>query len=235
MCSLEVGLSPLDCREQRVDVRGSRVEGAHQAPHVFTRRPVAECKRRSGSRCDLGRQHNKHSVGLDGIRNVKTTHVTTRCDGFEAHGEPSRHVICMTGGAKPKVSLVERGELRRHKPHLGPELQIHLAEERQARCRAWAQHHNCLGAEESVFGATEAEHINTCFGGQRCERAVEVRSGVTQARSIEMKQHAARARVVGALLAKYDIRTAGYSYGYGYHYQHDGYYAYGGKPKLTKS
>ena len=32
---------------------------------------------------------------------------------------------------------------------------------------------------------------------------------------------AARARVVGALLAKYDVRTAGYSYGYGYHYQHD--------------
>ncbi|MBL0229038.1 GNVR domain-containing protein [Thermomonas sp.] len=38
----------------------------------------------------------------------------------------------------------------------------------------------------------------------------------------------------GRLLAKYDVRTAGYSYGYGYHYQHDAYYAYGGKPKLTK-
>ena len=45
----------------------------------------------------------------------------------------------------------------------------------------------------------------------------------------------ARARIVGALLAKYDVRTAGYSYGYGYHYHHDAYYAYGDKPRLTKS
>ena len=58
---------------------------------------------------------------------------------------------------------------------------------------------------------------------------------INAARSALKRLLAARARVVGALLAKYDIRTAGYSYGYGYHYQHDGYYAYGGKPKLTKS
>ncbi|GAB1407321.1 hypothetical protein MASR1M8_12400 [Thermomonas brevis] len=42
----------------------------------------------------------------------------------------------------------------------------------------------------------------------------------------------ARARVVGALLSKYDAKAAGYGYGYGYHYQ--SYYAYGGNPKLTK-
>ena len=58
---------------------------------------------------------------------------------------------------------------------------------------------------------------------------------LTQERdSLRSRLLAARARVVGALLAKYDVRTAGYSYGYGYHYQHDSHYAYGGKPKLTK-
>jgi len=44
---------------------------------------------------------------------------------------------------------------------------------------------------------------------------------------------AARARVVGALLSKYDARAAGYGYGYGYHH-YDSYYAYGGKPRLGK-
>jgi len=57
---------------------------------------------------------------------------------------------------------------------------------------------------------------------------------INAARSALKRLLAVRARVVGALLAKYDVRTAGYSYGYGYHYQHDAYYAYGGKPKLTK-
>lgn len=42
----------------------------------------------------------------------------------------------------------------------------------------------------------------------------------------------ARARVVGALLSKYDPKTAGYGYGYGY--QYESYYAYGRKPQLTK-
>ena len=41
---------------------------------------------------------------------------------------------------------------------------------------------------------------------------------------------AARARIVGGLLTKYDARAAGYSYGYG----HDGHYAYGHKPRLTR-
>ena len=44
---------------------------------------------------------------------------------------------------------------------------------------------------------------------------------------------AARARIVGALLSKYDARSAGYGYGYGY--QYESYYAYGVNPKLTKS
>ncbi len=41
---------------------------------------------------------------------------------------------------------------------------------------------------------------------------------------------AARARIVGGLLTKYDSRAAGYGYGYGY----EGHYAYGRKPRLTK-
>ena len=45
----------------------------------------------------------------------------------------------------------------------------------------------------------------------------------------------ARARVVGALLSKYDSRTAGYGYGYGNSYSYESYYAYGGNPRLTKS
>ncbi len=41
---------------------------------------------------------------------------------------------------------------------------------------------------------------------------------------------AARARVIGALLTKYDAKAAGYGYGYKY----DAYYAYGNKPRLTR-
>ncbi len=40
----------------------------------------------------------------------------------------------------------------------------------------------------------------------------------------------ARARVIGALLSKYDAQAAGYGYGYKY----DAYYAYGNKPRLTR-
>lgn len=42
---------------------------------------------------------------------------------------------------------------------------------------------------------------------------------------------AARARVIGTLITKYDAKAAG---GYGYAYQYDNYYAYGGKPRLTR-
>jgi capsular exopolysaccharide synthesis family protein len=41
---------------------------------------------------------------------------------------------------------------------------------------------------------------------------------------------AARARIVGAVLTKYDAAQAGYGYGYGYGYG-DSYYAYGGQRK----
>lgn len=44
---------------------------------------------------------------------------------------------------------------------------------------------------------------------------------------------AARARIVGCLLTKYDARAAGYGYGYGYGGSYS-YYAYGDKPRLTK-
>lgn len=42
----------------------------------------------------------------------------------------------------------------------------------------------------------------------------------------------ARARIVGAVLAKYDARAAGY--GYGYHYDAYSYYGYGHRPRLGK-
>ena len=42
----------------------------------------------------------------------------------------------------------------------------------------------------------------------------------------------ARGRVIGALLTKYDPKSAGFGYGYGYKY--DAYYSYGDKPKLTR-
>ncbi|QDA55849.1 GumC family protein [Thermomonas aquatica] len=58
---------------------------------------------------------------------------------------------------------------------------------------------------------------------------------INAARAALKRLLAARARIVGALLAKYDVRSAGYSYGYGYHYHYESYYAYGGDRKLTKS
>lgn len=53
---------------------------------------------------------------------------------------------------------------------------------------------------------------------------------ISAAQSALKRLLAARARVIGGLLTKYDARTAGYGYGYRY----DSYYAYGGKPRLTK-
>ncbi|QNN69244.1 tyrosine-protein kinase [Thermomonas carbonis] len=46
---------------------------------------------------------------------------------------------------------------------------------------------------------------------------------------------AARARVVGALLSKYDAHTAGYGYGYGYGYQYGTYKTNEDKPRLGRS
>jgi capsular exopolysaccharide synthesis family protein len=45
---------------------------------------------------------------------------------------------------------------------------------------------------------------------------------------------AARARVVGALLSKYDAHTAGYGYGYGYGYQYGTYKPDEDKPRLSR-
>jgi capsular exopolysaccharide synthesis family protein len=51
---------------------------------------------------------------------------------------------------------------------------------------------------------------------------------ISTAQAALKRLHAARARVVGSLLTKYDSKGAGY----GYHY--DSYYAYGNKPRLTR-
>ena len=70
------------------------------------------------------------------------------------------------------------------------------------------------------------------------DRAEFEAAGVTRIGTVIRADNAyltPRARIVGALLAKYDVRSAGYSYGYGYHYHYESYYAYGGDRKLTKS
>lgn len=58
-----------------------------------------------------------------------------------------------------------------------------------------------------------------------------VHSGKTRiatAQAAVKRLHAARAHIVGSLLAQYDAKVAGYGYNY------EGYYAYGGPPQLTK-
>lgn len=58
-----------------------------------------------------------------------------------------------------------------------------------------------------------------------------VQSGKTRiatAQAAVKRLHAARAHIVGSLLAQYDAKVAGYGYNY------EGYYAYGGPPQLTK-
>ena len=58
-----------------------------------------------------------------------------------------------------------------------------------------------------------------------------VHSGKTRiatAQAAVKRLHAARAHIIGSLLAQYDAKVAGYGYNY------EGYYAYGGPPQLTK-
>jgi Mrp family chromosome partitioning ATPase len=55
--------------------------------------------------------------------------------------------------------------------------------------------------------------------------AAETRVGMVTAALKRLQ--AARARVVGTVLTKYDARNAGYGYGYGYSYS---YYSYGTTP-----
>ena len=59
------------------------------------------------------------------------------------------------------------------------------------------------------------------------------RTKISAAQAALKRLVAARAHIVGSLLTKYDASTAGYGYGYGYRYE--SYYAYGNKPRLTKS
>ncbi|MCO5054662.1 polysaccharide biosynthesis tyrosine autokinase [Thermomonas sp.] len=65
-----------------------------------------------------------------------------------------------------------------------------------------------------------------------------VNSGSTKIHSAQTslkRLYAARARLVGALLSRYDAKTAGYGYGYGYGYSYDyGQGARDGKLKLAK-
>ena len=51
---------------------------------------------------------------------------------------------------------------------------------------------------------------------------------ISTAQAALKRLHSARARVIGALLTKYDASSAGYGY------YHDSYYAYGSKPRLTR-
>lgn len=83
-----------------------------------------------------------------------------------------------------------------------------------------------------VLGLADAPILANAVDGT----LLVVHSGKTKisaAQSATKRLLAARARIVGALLSNYDARRAGYGYGYGYGY--DSYYAYGGRPKLTKS
>ena len=54
--------------------------------------------------------------------------------------------------------------------------------------------------------------------------AISGKTRISTAQQALKRLLSARARMIGALLTKYDSKTAGY----GYHYQYDGYYAYGG-------
>ena len=58
------------------------------------------------------------------------------------------------------------------------------------------------------------------------------KSRINTAQAALKRLLAARARLIGALLTKYDAKAVGY--GYGAHYQYEGYYAYGGRPRLSR-
>jgi capsular exopolysaccharide synthesis family protein len=82
-----------------------------------------------------------------------------------------------------------------------------------------------------VLGLADALILaNAADGTLLAVHSGKTRIGAAQA-AIKRLVHA-RARLVGALLTKYDARKAGYGYGYGYNYH--AYYAYGSRPKLTK-
>ena len=82
-----------------------------------------------------------------------------------------------------------------------------------------------------VLGLADAAVLaNACDGTLLVVNSAKTKISAAQA-ALKRLLHA-RARVVGALLSKYDARAAGYGYGQGYHYK--SYYAYGAAPRLTK-
>ena len=80
-----------------------------------------------------------------------------------------------------------------------------------------------------VLGLADAPILsNAVEGTMLVITSAKTRTSIAQAALKRLV--AARARVIGALITKYDARAAGYGYGYKY----EAYYAYGDKPKLTK-
>jgi capsular exopolysaccharide synthesis family protein len=78
-----------------------------------------------------------------------------------------------------------------------------------------------------VLGIADAPILANAAGGT----VLVVHSGKTRintAQATIKRLLAARARLVGCLLTRYDARAAGHGYNY------EGYYAYGGPPQLTK-
>ena len=84
-----------------------------------------------------------------------------------------------------------------------------------------------------VLGLADAPILaNAIDGTLLVVNSAKTKVGAAQAALKRL--YAARARILGGLLTKYDARTAGYGYGYGYGGAYS-YYTYGDKPKLTKS
>jgi capsular exopolysaccharide synthesis family protein len=83
-----------------------------------------------------------------------------------------------------------------------------------------------------VLGLADAPILSNAVDGTLLV-VTSAKTKISAAQASLKRLLAARARVVGCLLTKYDARTAGYGYGYGYRYE--SYYAYGNKPQLTKS
>lgn len=84
-----------------------------------------------------------------------------------------------------------------------------------------------------VLGLADAPILSNAIDGTLLVvNSAKTKIGAAQAALKRLM--AARARIVGCLLTKYDARAAGYGYGYGYGGAYS-YYTYGDKPRLTKS
>lgn len=83
-----------------------------------------------------------------------------------------------------------------------------------------------------VLGLADAPILaNAIDGTLLVVNSAKTKIGAAQAALKRL--YAARARLLGGLLTKYDARAAGYGYGYGYGGAY-AYYSYGDKPQLTK-